>query len=1078
MKGFKNSIINKMLSVSLSSSIVFMNIPINISYAQDNNEQINLLSDIKVGTKLPKITKVIFDKDSYESGDNVEIKIHTKNNISTISKMRVSIANPKGDIVEKDIDVYCDENGIGNYIYKLDEYAIEGFWSIDSIYVEDSQGNSTTYQNTHNKDWKFYVKLVDRKAPTIKKIEFDKESYKAGEEVKIQICAEDDLSGTDSMVINTVNPKGESVDCIIGISFDENGVANYSYILSEYVQGGTWNVESISLQDKAGNSEHYTSGVHFDGTFKVEPNDKEDVKAPTIKEIKFDKESYEAGEEVKIQICAEDDLSGADSMVINTVNPKGESVDCIIGISFDENGVANYSYILSEYVQGGTWNVESISLQDKAGNSEHYTSGVHFDGTFKVEPNDNEDTKAPLIKKIRFDKKDYKAGEEVKIQVYTEDNLSGTKNMTITIVNSKGEITNQTLGVQFDEKGVAEFLYELDKYSMIGTWKVASISLQDKAGNSEYYTSGVDFDGSFEVINEPPKIIVENKIIKKGNRFNPTDGVRVIDNEDGDITNSLDVIRDNVNTSEYGEYEVEYEVKDSHDAMTTRVIKVKVDEESESLPPSIVETIKAGSNISIKGETYPNSLIEVYRINSNLYKSQYTKELVAKGKSESNGTFNLNLENGITLNKGDTLELTTSVVRDNISYNTYTNVINVEQLVPIIKVRDITIKVGSEVNLLDGLSIENASIDDLKIEILKADGATETSNKNIYKYNNPGKYKVIYKVVDGKTISTKSVEVNVEEKIKPPTSGGGSIVKPSVTEIKLVGESRYDTAIKVSNEGWTKSDNVVIVNSNSVVDALGATPFAKFKDAPILLTEKNKLNSETKKEIARLKSKNIYVIGGDGVVSNLVMNELKSMNLTVERISGNDRYETSLEVAKKLGDVSEIAVVNGVTGLPDAVSIAPVAASNKMPIVLVSPNEGTEMFDQYIKGKNIKTSYVIGKEAAISNEIANKLPNPQRLGGIDRNETNAVIVDKFYTSKSLNNIFVAKDGMSKADDLIDALAVGVLASKENSPVVIVGDDLNDKQESLLYKKQPKEITQVGGNGNEKAFNKLVNMYKK
>jgi len=203
------------------------------------------------------------------------------------------------------------------------------------------------------------------------------------------------------------------------------------------------------------------------------------------------------------------------------------------------------------------------------------------------------------------------------------------------------------------------------------------------------------------------------------------------------------------------------------------------------------------------------------------------------------------------------------------------------------------------------------------------------------------------------------------------------------------------------------------------------------------------------------------------------------MNLNVERISGNDRYKTSLEIAKKLNSPSEIAVVNGVTGLPDAVSIAPVAAEKDMPIVLVSPKEGIKAYDQYVKDNklNIKKSYIIGKEAAISKEIANKLPNPERLGGIDRNETNAAILEKFYTSEELNNIFVAKDGMKKPDDLIDALSVGVLASQKKSPVVIVGNDLNDKQESLLSKKQPKEITQVGGNGNENAFNKLANMFK-
>ncbi|WP_051599162.1 cell wall-binding repeat-containing protein [Metaclostridioides mangenotii] len=307
----------------------------------------------------------------------------------------------------------------------------------------------------------------------------------------------------------------------------------------------------------------------------------------------------------------------------------------------------------------------------------------------------------------------------------------------------------------------------------------------------------------------------------------------------------------------------------------------------------------------------------------------------------------------------------------------------------------------------------------------------------------------------------------------------GNEPKSVVYENKLVGENRHQTAIKVSNEGWDVANTIVIVNSNSMTDALSATPYANWLNAPILLTEGNKLNSDTKKEILRLKAKGVRVIGGESAVSNSVINELKSMNLNVERISGNDRYKTSLEIAKKLNSPSEIAVVNGVTGLPDAVSIAPVAAEKDMPIVLVSPKEGIKAFDQYIKDNNlnIKKSYIIGKEAAISNEIANKLPNPERLGGIDRNETNAVILEKFYTSKELNNIFIAKDGMKKPDDLIDALSVGVLAAEKKSPVVIVGNDLNDKQESLLSKKQPSKITQVGGNGNENAFNKLVNMFK-
>ena len=347
-----------------------------------------------------------------------------------------------------------------------------------------------------------------------------------------------------------------------------------------------------------------------------------------------------------------------------------------------------------------------------------------------------------------------------------------------------------------------------------------------------------------------------------------------------------------------------------------------------------------------------------------------------------------------------------------------------------------------------------------------------SSNTNVATVDTTGK-------VTGVSAGSATITVKTKDGAKVATCNV-TVKNPviSANENKLIGEDRYKTAIKVSNRGWSKSDNVVIVNSSAIVDALSATPFAKMKNAPILLTGAENLNNETKKEITRLGAKNVYVIGGTGVVSKNVVSELKAMNLNVDRISGDTRYTTALEVAKRLGNVSEIAVVNGVTGLADAVSIAPVAADRNMPIVLSSPNEGTKVFDEFIKVNSIKTSYVIGGEAAISKDVAFKLPNANRLGGASRNETNAIILEKFYTNRDLNNIFVAKDGMKKVDDLIDALAVGVLASKEKSPVVIVGNKLDAKQEELLEYKNPKEITQVGGNGNENAFSQIVNIFKK
>lgn len=300
----------------------------------------------------------------------------------------------------------------------------------------------------------------------------------------------------------------------------------------------------------------------------------------------------------------------------------------------------------------------------------------------------------------------------------------------------------------------------------------------------------------------------------------------------------------------------------------------------------------------------------------------------------------------------------------------------------------------------------------------------------------------------------------------------------AVSEDKLVGAGRWETAIEVSKKGWEKSDTAIIVNDSAIADALAATPFAEANDAPILLTGKDKLDERTNSELKRLGVKKVYLIGGEAVLSTNIETELKAQNIEIDRIQGQTRELTALEIAKRLDkikDISEIAVVNGTTGLADAVSIAAVSAEKDMAIILSNSNEGTKASDEFIKKEDIKTSYVIGGPNSVSNEVASKLHNAKRIEGIDRNETNAKVIETFYTEKELKNAYITKNGMGKEDHLIDALAVGVLAAKNESPVIIVGNKLGQMQKDVTNSKSFKAITQVGGNGNEAAFGELKSM---
>ena len=310
----------------------------------------------------------------------------------------------------------------------------------------------------------------------------------------------------------------------------------------------------------------------------------------------------------------------------------------------------------------------------------------------------------------------------------------------------------------------------------------------------------------------------------------------------------------------------------------------------------------------------------------------------------------------------------------------------------------------------------------------------------------------------------------------------GSVVSVSAdtTNEQLVGSNRTDTAVKISKDGWNSAETVILVNDSAIPDALTATPLAFAKNAPILLTAKGGLTKATANEIKRLGAKNVILIGGETVLPAKIENDLKALNVKSDRVKGATREETALAIAKRLDgikDVSEIAVVNGTTGLADAVSVAAAAAEKGMPILLANPKKGLTASEKFIKDEAIKASFIIGGTTALPEKLVSSLPEKQRIEGSNRNDTNAKVIEKFYGDKELDNLYLAKDGRGGEAQLIDALAVGVLAAKNGAPVLIASKKLNANQEAVVNTKKVDTITQVGGNGNEGAFNHLKEIEK-
>ena len=284
------------------------------------------------------------------------------------------------------------------------------------------------------------------------------------------------------------------------------------------------------------------------------------------------------------------------------------------------------------------------------------------------------------------------------------------------------------------------------------------------------------------------------------------------------------------------------------------------------------------------------------------------------------------------------------------------------------------------------------------------------------------------KIVATATIAPNDVlkaETEVRNKsVTPP-------YKPTDTEV-IGGDDRIDTAGEISKKYYSYADNVVVARKDQFPDALTASVLAKALNAPILLTDSNKLDARTAAEIKRLGAKNVYVIGGENAISSGVVGQLKAL-AKVTRIGGADRFETSALIAKKVvslvGHTGKAMIATG-SNFADSLSVSPYAAKMGYPILLVKHNQAPKVIKNAISDLGIKSVYILGGDMAVSYKVNKDLPKLiARIGGADRYETSAKIANMFFTN--------AKEAfMASGQVFADALVVGPVAAMKNVPVLL------------------------------------------
>jgi N-acetylmuramoyl-L-alanine amidase len=278
----------------------------------------------------------------------------------------------------------------------------------------------------------------------------------------------------------------------------------------------------------------------------------------------------------------------------------------------------------------------------------------------------------------------------------------------------------------------------------------------------------------------------------------------------------------------------------------------------------------------------------------------------------------------------------------------------------------------------------------------------------------------------------------------------------AVSVERVSGQDRFEVAVNVSKKGWASgSSTVILVNYQAFADALAASPLAFKVNAPILLTNPDKLNAKTEEEIKRLKASKVIVIGGTGSVNQNVVSRLSNLHISIERIGGKDRYEVAYNVSRKLTAAGKVIISNGTT-FADALSISPYASKHEYPILLTGKDKLPSFTLKAIQEKKPQQSIIVGGIGSVSSAVEKQLTNPLRLGGKDRFEVAVNIAKRFNPSSTKASI---SNGMTFAD----ALTGSVLAAKQNMPLLLTqSNSVPDVTKNYIDQSEINSFTIFGG----------------
>lgn len=221
---------------------------------------------------------------------------------------------------------------------------------------------------------------------------------------------------------------------------------------------------------------------------------------------------------------------------------------------------------------------------------------------------------------------------------------------------------------------------------------------------------------------------------------------------------------------------------------------------------------------------------------------------------------------------------------------------------------------------------------------------------------------------------------------------------------------------------------------------------------------KNKIDSSTSKESIEA------IVKEAKDLNKKKKDKKKKKSEKIQRLSGDNRYETSVEVSEKNFKSADTVVLASGQNIADALVASSYADIEEAPILLTNKNSiSDEVLDEIERLKADKV-VIVGGQSSISSSVESRLKKEDikvtRISGSDRFDTSDKLSQEVSRLSKKSSQAILVNGYKN----IDALSVSSLATKEELPILLNGRNaLNMSVKNRLKQMNVKKVYIIGGN---------------